>query len=65
MSDIINEWGFDNILAGVITAKTPVEYRLARKPDGSLILQGNFCSTIDDTLTCFWKEIPIVDISED
>jgi len=48
--------------AARIVNSVPVEYRLARKPSGELILQGA-CQWWEGTISGIeWKEIPIVDL---
>jgi hypothetical protein len=43
--------------------KTPSEYRLARKPDGTLVLQGAYHWTQGwDGHGFEWRDIPTVDI---
>ena len=45
-----------------IESKSPAEYRLARKPDGTLILQGAYMWHDGYNSGHEWREIPIVDI---
>lgn len=39
----------------------PLRYRLGKRADGTIVLQGDFYSTFD-TLTDEWEDIPTVDL---
>lgn len=51
-----------NISAARVQEGKPSQYRLARKKDGSLILQGGYFWYEGTETGISWEEIPIVDL---
>lgn len=54
-----------NISTARTISLTPHEYRLGKKPDGTLVLQGAYIW--NEGLTCYgveWRDIPTIEIEE-
>ena len=52
------------LTASRIVESTPRAYRLAKKPDGTLVLQGSFMWYEGCDCGTSWKDIPTVEIGD-